>query len=353
VHIDDFLCSGRPEDLEWLSNALRRKYDLKKKMIGEGHAREGKYLNRIIKWTKGGVQMEGDPKHAEILLEEWGMKQCTVVDTPVTKDGADKIGVGDELPEDEAKRARRAIARINYMAQDRPDLSVAARLLSQHMAVPREGVVPGIKRVIRYIQKYPRGVSYIGKHYDTPILHVWTDSDWAGDLESRRSCSGGSLQLDTATVHHWSKLQTNVALPSGEAELNAAAKGISEGIGVYESMKEMFRVSPRIVLHIDASACEGILLRQGAGRVKHLTTKQLWVQGAVKTYGIDVDKVPRRINSSDILTHPVSSAELTQGLNSMWFNRVPRAPAEHLAVRRSQLATSHGHPKGCLAEGGC
>ena len=43
-----------------------------------------------------------------------------------------------------------------YMAQDRTDISVAARVLSQCMAGLREGVLPAIKRVIRYFRRYPR-----------------------------------------------------------------------------------------------------------------------------------------------------------------------------------------------------
>ena len=42
-------------------------------------------------------------------------------DTPVTKAGEESINTGDELNENEARRARRAIARMNYMSQDRPD----------------------------------------------------------------------------------------------------------------------------------------------------------------------------------------------------------------------------------------
>ena len=80
-------------------------------------------------------------------------------------------------------------------------------------------------------------------------------------------------------MSHWSKTQSNIALSSGEAELNAAVKGVSEGIGVYELMNEILNMKMNMELFVDASACRGMLLRQGTGKVKHLTTKQLWVQG--------------------------------------------------------------------------
>ena len=149
-------------------------------------------------------------------------------------------------------------------------------------------------------------------------LDVWTDSDWAGDVETRKSCSGGSLQLGTSTIHHWSKLQANVALSSGEAELNSAVKGISEAIGPRELLRE---VTVTIRILVDASACKGMLLRHSTGKVKHLTTKQLWVQGAVQADGMEVLKVPRAENSADILTHPTTGEEMAAGLDLMGVRR--------------------------------
>ena len=167
------------------------------------------------------------------------------------------------------------------MAQDRPDLSVAARVLSQCMAHPREGVLQGVKRVIRYLRGRPRCVLLILTDGELDKIEVMTDSDWAGDVTTRKSCSGGSLQLGGTTVLHWSKLQSNVALSSGEAELNASVKGVSEAIGLRELLQEILGMKVGIRVSVDVSACRGMLLRQGSGKVKHLTTKQLWVQGAV------------------------------------------------------------------------
>ena len=79
------------------------------------------------------------------------MQQCKDVDTPMTKAGKESINTGDERNEDEAGRARRAVARMNYTTLDRPDLPVAARDVSQCMSRPREREVRVIKRVVRYL----------------------------------------------------------------------------------------------------------------------------------------------------------------------------------------------------------
>ena len=105
---------------------------------------------------------------------------------------------------------------------------------------------------------------------------------------------------------HWSKMQSNVALSSAEAELNASVKGLSEIIGVYNIIRETQKVDPYISLHTDASACKGMLLRHGTGKVKHLSVKQLWSQEVVKYYNIQVHRVERVQNPADMLTHCVS-----------------------------------------------
>ena len=62
----------------------------------------------------------------------------------------------------------------------------------------------------------------------------------------------------------------------------------------------------KLVLCTDASACKGMLLRHGAGKVKHLSVKQLWSQECVRAYNVTIQRVPREQNPSDVLTHSVS-----------------------------------------------
>ena len=123
---------------------------------------------------------------------------------------------------------------------------------------------------------------------------------------------------------HWSKSQSNVALSSAEAELNATVKGLSELIGLYHLIEETQRVTVNLVLRTDASACKGMLLRHGTGKVKHLSVKQLWAQECVRAYDVTIQRVPREKNPSDVLTHSVSHPTMEKQL-------------ERLNVRRGRL----------------
>ena len=114
VQVDDFLCSGAVDDLNWLYESLRAKYDLKKDIIGPGSTKEARYLNRRLRWVRDELELEGDDKHTKVLLTEWGMVECRPAETPTTKNLIEEINTGEPLNEEESRKVRRAIARINY-----------------------------------------------------------------------------------------------------------------------------------------------------------------------------------------------------------------------------------------------
>ena len=125
--------------------------------------------------------------------------------------------------------------------------------------------------------------------------------------------------INDLCVAHWSKTQSNVALSSGEAELNSAVKALSEMIGLRLLLSEVSGSVSSLSLHVDSFACKAMLLRQGAGRVKHLAVKQLWSQGAVQSYGISIVKIPKEINAADALTHLASHSDLHKAVLAMGF----------------------------------
>ena len=64
-----------------------------------------------------------------------------------------------------------------------------------------------------------------------------------------------------------------------------------------------FAIALKLELSLDSSAAKGICHRRGAGKVKHLEVKQLWLQEKVMSKEIKMIKIPRADNPSDCLTH--------------------------------------------------
>ena len=95
------------------------------------------------------------------------------------------------MPPTDTGRHRGAVARVVYMAQDRPDLGVVACTVAKTMAHPKIGNQWLVKRVCRYIKVRPRDAQFHEYQGEAQELVVQTDSDWASWKSTRRSHSGG------------------------------------------------------------------------------------------------------------------------------------------------------------------
>ena len=72
VHGDDYVSCGYRKDLAWLEAELKKAYDIKVQHVGPCAAgfSEGKVLNRVVRWQKDGWQVEADPRHGELIIEQ-------------------------------------------------------------------------------------------------------------------------------------------------------------------------------------------------------------------------------------------------------------------------------------------
>ena len=150
----------------------------------------------------------------------------------------------------------------------------------------------------------------------TTEMDLYTDSDWANDVKTRKSTSGGVVMLGGHVLLSWSRVQSTIALSSGEAELNSSVKGISEIIGIINLSAEL-GFTWNVRHRVDATACKGIMIRTGAGKVKHLSTRQLWIQEAIRKYGIQIIKIPRDDNVADLLARKCNSRDLAEHLQKL------------------------------------
>ena len=219
-----------------------------------------------------------------------------------------------------ARLYRSTAAKINYLAQDRPDLGTASCLLARSMARPRIGDEVKLKRALRYLKGQPVvSVLYRWQDYDES-LRLWTDSDWANCRTSRRSCSGGIIRRGLHLLGFWSRMQDRIALSSGEAELLAGNRGLVNYLGVLHLYQELdcsdFGVGRR-THYMDASAARSILLRRGAGALKHLEVKDLWSQETIQRAGIDVERIPRLDNVADVMASPSQPGDFTRHLREL------------------------------------
>ena len=115
-----------------------------------------------------------------------------------------------------------------------------------------------LKRVVRYLQ-CERQWRQVFKH---ERRSTFTDSDWAGCKETRKSSRAGEVMLGDHTVKAYMRKQKIIARSSAEAELSEAALGAPESKGIGSLLRDL-GCKKKPVLAIDAKATEHIFHRKG------------------------------------------------------------------------------------------
>lgn len=155
------------------------------------------------------------------------MKDCNSVSTPtefglkLTRNGSGKK-VDPTL-------YKQIVGSLMYLTSTRPDIMYAVSLISRYMENPTEVHLLAAKRIFRYL----KGTADFGiwyKKVGDSSLFGFSDSDYAGDLDDRKSTSGFVFIMGSGAVSWSTKKQQIVTLSTTEAEFVAAASSSCQGI---------------------------------------------------------------------------------------------------------------------------
>lgn len=159
-------------------------------------------------------------KYSNEILDKFDMsnsKPVGVLVVPGFK--LSKVGEGAKL---DATYYKQIVGILMYLISTRPDIMYSVALISRYMENPTEIHMQAAKRVMRYL----KGTTDLGILYIKPKLNKlprYTDNDYAGDLDDRRSTSRYAFILGNGAIAWASKKQPIVTLSTTKAEFIAAA----------------------------------------------------------------------------------------------------------------------------------
>ncbi|KAM1299642.1 hypothetical protein ACFX2H_010922 [Malus domestica] len=205
---------------------------------------------------------------------------------------------------------RSLVGALQYLTFTRPDISFAVHQVYQFMQCPMESHFVAVKRILRYL----RATQGCGIHYIKGSLEItaYSDADWAGDPNDRRSTTGLVVFLGSNPISWSSKKQHTVSRSSTEAEYRALSTTAAE----LDWIKQLL-----VFLHVPISVqpvlfCDNLsAIALTCNPVQHQRTKHI---------EIDVHFVRERVARHDLQVHFVSSNEqfadiLTKGLSAPLF----------------------------------
>ena len=138
-----------------------------------------------------------------------------------------KLSQTNDSENAEQKMYRSMIGSLLYVIPTRPDVMHAVCQVAIFQASPKDSHLLAIKRIFRYLKGttedglwYPQG-----NHLD---LYAFTDVDWAGCVDDRKSTSAATFYLGGCLVSLSGKKQSTVSLSTAEAKYIAAANGCTQ-----------------------------------------------------------------------------------------------------------------------------
>ena len=171
------------------------------------------------------------------------------------------------------------VGALLYLALNtRPDISYAVGVLARFNTYPNFRACKALVRLLIYLRSTPKvGIQF---RNDDLNLFAYSDADWAGDLDTRRSTTGYIVYAAGGPIAWQSKLQSTIAVSTMEAEYNSAFAAIQELIWLKGVLKEIgISIDDPITLHMDAKSAIALAKNpMHHKRSKHIDIKYHWLR---------------------------------------------------------------------------
>ncbi|KAL0558903.1 hypothetical protein IC582_003487 [Cucumis melo] len=141
-------------------------------------------------------------KYVQDVLMRFQMSECNSVSTPA--EFGLKLHKDQKGKKVDSTLYKQIVGSLMYITTTRPDIMHFVSLISRYMENPTKMHLLAVKRIFRYLQ----GTKNYGLFYKNVVKSDFvgfTDSDYAGDIDDRKSTSGHVFMLSSQVVSWSSK----------------------------------------------------------------------------------------------------------------------------------------------------
>jgi len=239
------------------------------------------------------------------------------VPSPITTSA--NLHLGDSPSFDDPVRYRQLVGALQYVTLSRPDITFAVNKVCQFMHSPTENHWSAVKRILRYLQ----GTSSLGLRIqcasDTRLhaytdatfhdVNAYSDADWAGCPDDRRSTGGYAIYLGSNLVSWSARKQRTVSLSSTESEYKALADTVAELTWLQDLLGEL-RVSLKTAPTLWCDNLGATYLSANPvfhARTKHVEVDFHFVREKVAQGKLSVKFISTNDQIADVFTKPLPS----------------------------------------------
>jgi hypothetical protein len=306
LYVDDILLATNDKGfLHEVKQFLSKNFDMKD--MGEASYVIGIKIHRDR--TRGVLGLSQET-YINKILERFRMKNCSPSVAPIVK--GDKFNLS-QCPKNEFEREQMknipyasVVGSLMYaQVCTRPDIAFAVGILGRYQSNPGMDHWKAAKKVLRYLQGTK---DYMLMYRQTDNLDVtgYSDSDFAGCVDSRKSTSGYIFMLAGGAISWRSTKQTLVATSTMEAEFVSCFEATSHGVWLksfISGLRIMDSISRPLKVFCDNSAAVFMAKNNKSGsRSKHIDIKYLAIRERVKDKVVLIEHISTELMIADPLT---------------------------------------------------
>ena len=201
---------------------------------------------------------------------------------------------------------KQIVGSLRYLCNSRPDIAYAVGIISRFMSEPGVSYLLAAKRVMRYIKETLQyGILFHkGLNENSMELIAYSDADWCGDKQDRKSTSGYLFKFLNAPISWCAKKQPVVALSTCESEYIVGCMATCQEVWLENILKKMeIEVSRPITLFIDNKSAISLTRNTVLhARSKHIKAKFHFLREQVNKDALQIVHCSIRLQLVDILT---------------------------------------------------
>ena len=299
VYVDDILLATKSK---------KRMKDVKSKLSAQFEVKDLGDLQyllgvSIIQNRSEKSVWNGQPAYTLNILEKFGLKDAKPVATPVCVGSKlVKTTESDELVDENLYQS--AVGSIQYLStMTRPDITFAVSNVAKYCSKPTKEHWTAVKRIVRYL-KGTQNFGLLYKKSNLSSCEGFSDSDWASDVNDRKSSSGYIFQVGGTTKSRRSRKQSCVALSTTEAEYITLSQAAQEAIWLRQLYTDLQGEPPEpITVYEDNQAAICLSKNpQSHRRSKHIEIKYHFIREQVNKKTIELKYCQMSNMVADMLT---------------------------------------------------
>ena len=243
------------------------------------------------------------------LVSKYGLDDGKPRGVPLSKGIELSRDTGEALNKDVYTYTNLVGSMLYMSVCTRPDIAQAVGALSKFMAAPTTTHWQAATGVLRYLA----GTKGYGITYGASAENIvgYTDADYAGDVDTRRSTTGFVFILFGGAVSWSSKRQATVAASTTEAEYIAIAAAVREALWLRQLLKDLSMGVDTVDIFADnQSAIKLVKNPVVSNRSKHIDVVYHFARERVTRKDVKIAYVKTDDMLADMLTKPVAKAKL-------------------------------------------